>query len=503
MNRTTQIANIKNNIQWDIVIIGGGATGLGAAIDAASRGYTCLLIEQYDFAKGTSSKSTKLLHGGVRYLQEGNIRLVLEALRERGRLLINAAHLSSVQAFIIPVFSWWEKWFYLIGLKLYDLMAGSHSIGDTKVLSKKEIIEAIPAINTTQLTGGVLYYDGQFDDSTMCIEMAATAIKHGATVINYCKATGFIKTNQKITGVYIVDETNNDIFEIHSKAVVNATGVFTNTVMQLDDTKLHDYITPSQGIHLMIDPHFFPGTNAMMIPKTSDGRVLFAVPWHGKIILGTTDTAIDKITIEPKPLEEEINFILTHFNKYCSNPITRKDILSVYVGLRPLIKHSGIQSAQLSRAHSLTVSNSGLITITGGKWTTYRQMAEDTIDNAIFVGKLKKSICITKTLPIGEPNLKGNILKQIIAENLDWNQPIHPNFAFKKAEIIYAIRNQMALHLEDVLARRIRLLYLDARIAIQVAPEVARIMAKEMEKDAGWTMNEINGFTDLAKQYIV
>ena len=503
MNRKDQIAKATINPNWDIVIIGGGATGLGAAIDAASRGYKCLLIEQYDFAKGTSSKSTKLLHGGVRYLQQGNISLVMEALRERGRLLKNAPHLSSIQSFIIPVYSCWEKWFYAIGLKLYDLMAGSYSIGSTKILSKKKIIEALPAINTTQLVGGVLYYDGQFDDSSMCIEMAATAIKHGATIINYCKAVSFIKTNQKITGLHIVDETTKETFEVKTKVVVNATGVFTNAIMQLDDKHLHDYVTPSQGIHLMIEPCFFAGENAMMIPKTSDGRVLFAVPWHGKIIIGTTDTVIDKIAIEPKPLEEEINFIITHFNKYCLTSISRKDILSVYVGLRPLIKHSGIQSAQLSRAHSLTVSNSGLITITGGKWTTYRQMAEDAIDNAIFVGKLKKSICITKNLPIGDPNLKENMIKHIILENPDWNQPIHPNFIFKKAEIIYAIRYQMAIHLEDVLARRVRLLYLDARMAIQVAPEVARIMAKEMQKDTEWTMNEINSFTALANQYIV
>jgi glycerol-3-phosphate dehydrogenase len=503
MNRTEQLNQLKSNPHWDLVIIGGGATGLGSAIDAASRGYKCLLIEQYDFAKGTSSKSTKLLHGGVRYLQQGNIGLVLEALRERGRLLKNASHLSSIQPFIIPIYSLWEKWFYAIGLKIYDLMAGKLSIGKTTLLNKKEVIRDIPNIQQTKIKGGVLYYDGQFDDTALCVDMAATAIEYGATVLNYCKAIEFIKTNKKITGLKFIDSINDETIQINSKAVINATGVFTNAIMQLDDAHLHDYVTSSQGIHLMIDPYFFKGQNAMMIPKTSDGRVLFAVPWYDKVILGTTDTPIEKINIEPKPLEEEIDFIITHFNQYCSTPISKKDILSVYVGLRPLIKHDNIQSAKLSRAHALSVSTSGLITITGGKWTTYRKMAEDAVNNAIFVGKLIHAKCVTKDLKIVNPISKPSILKKIVSENPEMNQLIHENFDFIKAEIIYAIRHQMAMSLEDILARRIRLLYFNAKVAIQVAPEVARIMSKEMNKNADWTIKEINSFSTLASQYIV
>lgn len=503
MNRTEQLEQLKSNPHWDIVIIGGGATGLGSAIDAASRGYKCLLIEQYDFAKGTSSKSTKLLHGGVRYLQQGNIGLVLEALRERGRLLKNASHLSSIQPFIIPIFSLWEKWFYAVGLKLYDLMAGKLSIGKTTLLNKKEVIRDIPDIQQSKIKGGILYYDGQFDDTALCIDMAETAIQYGATILNYCKAIELIKTNKKITGLKFIDSIHEETIQINTKAVINATGVFTNAIMQLDDTQLHDYVTPSQGIHLVIDPYFFKGQNAMMIPKTSDGRVLFAVPWYDKVILGTTDTPIEKINIEPKPLEEEINFIITHFNQYCVTPISKKDILSVFVGLRPLIKHDNIQSAKLSRAHALSVSTSGLITITGGKWTTYRKMAEDAVNNAIFVGKLIHVKCVTKDLKIINPISKPSILKKIVTENPEMNQLIHENFDFIKAEIIYAIRHQMAMSLEDILARRIRLLYFNAKVAIQVAPEVARIMSKEMNKNAEWALKEINNFTVLASQYIV
>ena len=312
-----------------------------------------------------------------------------------------------------------------------------------------------------------------------------------------------LKRNKKITGLKFIDSIHEETIQINAKAVINATGVFTNAIMQLDDTQLHDYVTSSQGIHLVIDPYFFKGQNAMMIPKTSDGRVLFAVPWYDKVILGTTDTPIEKINIEPKPLEEEIHFIISHFNQYCSTPISKKDILSVYVGLRPLIKHDNIQSAKLSRAHALSVSTSGLITITGGKWTTYRKMAEDAVNNAIFIGKLIHAKCITHDLSIFKPTLKPDIVKKIVAENPEMNQLIHENFDFIKAEIIYAIRHQMAMSLEDILARRIRILYLDAKVAIQVAPEVARIMSKEMNKNTEWTLKEINNFTILANQYIV
>jgi glycerol-3-phosphate dehydrogenase len=341
MNRDDMLRQLEQTPLWDIVIIGGGATGLGAAVDAASRGYKTLLVEQYDFSKGTSSRSTKLVHGGVRYLEQGNLKLVKEALRERGYLLQNAPHLTSVQPFIVPVYSWWQKWYYAGGLKIYDLLSGKLSLGKTQVLSQQQTIDALPAIDPEKLVGGILYFDGQFDDSRLCTDLAATAATHGATVINYCKANGFTKAAgkiKKINGVHLTDTARGKEYTVAAKAVINATGVFTDAVMQMDDAAKHDIVLPSQGIHLVVDTSFFPGKNAMMIPKTDDGRVLFAVPWHDKVVLGTTDTPVDITEIEPQPLEEEIEFILSHINRYCSTVITREDVKSVFAGLRPLVK---------------------------------------------------------------------------------------------------------------------------------------------------------------------
>ncbi len=490
--------------QWDIAIIGGGATGLGSAADAASRGYKTLLVEQYDFSKGTSSRSTKLVHGGVRYLQQGNIKLVREALRERGYLLQNAPHLTSVQPFIVPVYSWWEKCYYAIGLKIYDLLSGKLSLGKTQVLSKKQTMEKLPAIDPTKLSGGVLYFDGQFDDSRLCTDLAMTAAKNGATILNYCKATGFKKDNGKITGIQIIDTTTGREYSIHTKSVIKATGVFTDTVLQMDDAARHDLVSPSQGIHLVVDRSFFPGTNAMMIPKTDDGRVLFAVPWQHSVVLGTTDTPIDTAVIEPKPVEEEIEFILKHINRFGKHTILRSDVKSVYVGLRPLVKHKGTRNtALLARDHTLVISPSGLVTITGGKWTTYRKMAEDAIDNAVFISKQEKKACITHNLAIGNIIDREKAIMDMISNNISLGEKIHPNHDHTKAELIYAVQHEMAVTIEDILARRTRLLFLDAKAAIEAAPAVASLIATELKKDAAWETNQVSIFITLAKQYLL
>jgi glycerol-3-phosphate dehydrogenase len=504
MNRSEQICKLNDAATWDIIIIGGGATGAGAALDAASRGYKTLLIEQYDFAKGTSSKSTKLVHGGVRYLQQGNIKLVFEALRERGRLLKNAPHLTSTQAFIVPVYSLWEKIFYGVGLKVYDVLAGSLSLGKTKLLNKKQTIQQLPSINTNKLYGGVLYFDGQFDDSNLCIEILGTAAKKGATIINYFKAIGFIKDNDKITGLEIMDTYTQNIYKIHAKAVVNATGAFTNEVVEMDDKNQSDFVTPSQGIHFVINKNLFEGSTAMMIPKTDDGRVLFAVPWFGKVIVGTTDTPIEKSNIEPKALEEEIKFVLEHINRYGTQKITRADVNSIFVGLRPLIstKNKGNTSG-VSREHALHISLSGLVSIIGGKWTTYRQMAIHAIDNAAFVGKLPTRNCVTANLPIDLSVEKKNIIKSIIESNPEYAHPIHADYHYQLAEIIYAVRHQMATNVEDILSRRIRLLYLDARLAMQVAPNIAMVLSKELNKDQNWIQQQVVAFNELASTYIL
>ncbi len=506
MNRDHSLQQLTHTAIWDIIIIGGGATGLGSAVDAASRGYKTLLIEQHDFSKGTSSRSTKLVHGGVRYLQQGNIKLVKEALRERAYLLHNAPHLTSVQPFVVPVFNFWEKMYYAIGLKMYDLLSGKLSLGKTKVLSRKETIAYLPAINSKKLSGGILYFDGQFDDSRLCTELAVTATKHGATILNYGKASGFLKDKSKIpkiNAVVFTDMLSGKEYTVHTKAVINATGVFTDAVMQMDDKARHDIVSPSQGIHLVVNHSFFPGTHAMMIPKTDDGRVLFSVPWHDHIVLGTTDTPVEKTELEPKPLEEEIEFILKHINRYGTSLIERKDVKSVYVGLRPLVKTQGNKStALLSRDHTLVVAPSGLVTVTGGKWTTYRKMAEDAVENAVFVSKQEKRECMTRTLMIGDPD-RENIITEMIKAEPSLANILHTGYPYTKADVVYAVRVEMAVSVEDVLARRTRLLFLDAKAAIALAPEVASLMAKDLDKDIDWEKTQVTNFTKLAQQYLL
>ena len=491
MNRTGMLQQLEEVKQWDIIIIGGGATGLGSALDAASRGYSTLLIEQYDFGKGTSSRSTKLVHGGVRYLAQGNIKLVLEALRERGYLLKNAPHVTSSLAFIIPAYSWWDKLFYGIGLQVYDIMSGKLSIGKTKLLSKKQTLAQLPGINEANLKGGILYYDGQFDDTRLATDLAITATQHQAVVLNYVKASSLLKTNGKLTGLIAEDTLTGKQYSLQAKAVINATGVFTDAVLQMDEPEEDHLVAPSQGIHLVVDKKFFPGNNALMIPKTDDGRVLFAVPWHNKVVLGTTDTPIEQISIEPKPLEEEIEFILHHANRYLEQDITRADVQSMFAGLRPLVKKRGTaKTSVLSRDHTILVSKSNLVTITGGKWTTYRKMAEDAIDNAVFIAKLERKECITKHLPIGK-------LQQ------DGEKFIHAAQQLTDADIKRYIETEMALTVEDVLARRTRILFTDARSAIQKAPEVARQMAAQLNKEEAWVTEQVSNFKALAEQYIL
>jgi glycerol-3-phosphate dehydrogenase len=496
MDRPSMLQKLKDETEWDIVIIGGGATGLGAAVDAATRGYKILLIEHFDFGKGTSSRSTKLVHGGVRYLAQGNIKLVMEALHERGYLLKNAPHLTTALAFIVPAYSFFSKWYYGIGLKVYDLLSRKLSLGKTRFLNKKETLQKLPGISNKKLKGGILYYDGQFDDARLIIELAITAAKHGATILNYCKAKEFVKAGKKISDLVLEDIINHVTYRVKTKAVINATGVFADKVIQMDEQEEEALVMPSQGIHLVIDKNFFPGTNAMMIPKTDDGRVLFAVPWHDKVVLGTTDTPVDEISFEPKPLAEEIEFLLKHANRYFQKNITRSDVRSMFAGLRPLVKRKkGKKTSLLSRDHTILVSKSGLVTITGGKWTTYRKMAKDAVDNAAFVAGLPKRNCVTKQLAISDQE------KAYVKE--DGTGFIHSSFHFTQKDIERFVQKEMAITVEDVLARRTRLLFLDARAAIDAAPSVAKAMAVAMNKDGHWINEQINLFTKLAKQYCI
>lgn len=499
-----------------MVVVGGGATGLGIAVDASKRGFKVLLLEKNDFAKGTSSRSTKLVHGGVRYLAQGNIKLVIDALRERAFLLANAPHLTRVQEFIIPVYSWFDKWFYGIGLFIYELMAQKRSLGHTRILGKKELFATLPSLQKKGLKGGVAYSDGQFDDARLAIALARTADDLGGTLLNYVNVTGLVKENSKVVGIRAQDELGGREYEISTKVVINATGVFVDDILDMDDPDSPAAVMPSQGVHLVISKDFFPGDRALMIPKTEDGRVLFALPWHDAVVIGTTDTPLNEISDDPIALEAEIDFIIKHFNAYNEISITRADLLSVFAGLRPLVKTLNKGSTALaSRDHTILVSASNLITITGGKWTTYRKMAKDAVNNAAFVAKLPIVKCATRKLRLHgyDENIQyGTALsvygsdavhiRQMILNDASLGERIHSSFNYCKAELVWAVANEMAMTVEDILARRSRMLFVDARAAIASAETVATLMAEQLGMDAEWREDQVRRFQEMAEPYL-
>ncbi|WP_415859556.1 glycerol-3-phosphate dehydrogenase/oxidase [Aureibaculum sp. 2210JD6-5] len=517
--RETLIEQLQSDSNWDVIIIGGGATGLGIALDSVTRGYKTLLLEQIDFAKGTSSRSTKLVHGGVRYLAQGNIDLVKEALYERGLMLKNASHLVTNQSFIIPNYKLWDTLKYTIGLKLYDFLAGKLSFGKSIRINKKKTTSRLSTIRTDKLKGSVVYHDGQFDDSRLAINIAQTCIEKGATLLNYCKVIKLLKDDTgKVNGVVAHDRERDECYNLNAKVIINATGVFTDEVLQMDNENAKNMVRPSQGIHLVLNKSFLPGNDAIMIPKTDDGRVLFLVPWHDKVVVGTTDTLLDSHSLEPKPLDKEVDFIIATANKYLNKKVSKQDVLSIFAGLRPLAapKDDSEKTKEISRSHKIIISESELITITGGKWTTYRRMAQDTINKAISIGKLPNKECKTKNLSIhGAMNnldrtnhlyiygtdQKG--IEELIVKEPKLGEKLHPKSDFTKAEAVWAIRNEMARTIEDVLARRVRMLFLDARAAIISAPIVAELLAKELGKDKVWERKEIDNFTKIAKQYVL
>jgi len=505
--------------EWDLIVIGGGATGLGTALDAASRGFKTLLLEQSDFAKGTSSRSTKLVHGGVRYLAQGDISLVYQALKERGRMQENAAHLVSKEEFIIPCFSWFSVAKYLAGLKMYDWLSGKYSFGRSRFLSRKEVALKIPGLDDKELVGGISYFDGKFDDARLAVNIAQTCMDQGGTVLNYVKVTGLLKDeNGKISGVNAFDTLSGSKYKLYSKAVVNATGVFVDDILQMNIPNAEKLVRPSQGVHVVLDNSFLNSDSALMIPETSDKRVLFAVPWHSRLLVGTTDTPIETHSLEPRALEEEIDFILNTASQYFKRTVTRNDVLSVFAGLRPLAapdKNDSNSTKEISRDHKLIVSDSGLITITGGKWTTYRKMSEETVDEVIHTANLEKRKCVTKELKIHSSEISASnshlkiygtdrlLIEELVKENPDWNAKLHPDFPNIKAEVIWAVRNEMAYTVEDVLARRLRILFVDVRAAIGMSGEVARLMAIESSKSGDWIDEQVNDFKLLATQYLL
>jgi glycerol-3-phosphate dehydrogenase len=515
MNREEMVERIGDpSMRWDFIVIGGGATGMGIAVEAASRGYRVALLEQSDFSAGTSSRSTKLIHGGVRYLQQGNVSLVLEALKERGILRRNAPHLVHDLPFIVPVYDWWEGPFYGVGLKIYDMLAGKAGFGPSQLLSRKETIEKIPTVETKGLRGGVIYHDGQFDDSRLVINLAQTAAEQGGTLVNYMKVVGFLKQNDLVSGVIAHDLENDREYQIKARAVINATGVFSDRIRQLDDPSCHKVMQPSQGVHIVLDKSFLPGKTAIMVPHTDDGRVLFAIPWHNSVLVGTTDTPVSEITMEPLPMEEEIEFLLKHATRYLTQDPGPGDVLSVFAGLRPLVgKSDNMETATISREHAISISRTGLVTIAGGKWTTYRKMAEETLDHAIEIAQLGFRLPVTRHLQIhgyhnhsdefGDLKEYGSDaleIQALVKKNRRLGETL-PNTSILKAEVVWSVRHEMARTVEDFLGRRRRTLFLNARAAQDAAPEVAKIMAKELGKGIFWKKQQLRDFQKTAEAF--
>lgn len=517
MKRKELIKELESNKPWDVIVIGGGATGLGAALEATTRGYKTLLLEQYDFTNGTSSRSTKLVHGGVRYLAQGDIQLVLEALKERGLLLKNAPHLVRNKPFLIPSYTWWYKPFYTIGLTIYDLLSWKRRFGKSIPYSREKTLQKIPTLRKHKLRGSILYHDGQFDDSRLGINLMQTIIEKGGVALNYMKVENFVKTNNIISGVIVKDGETDITYTLQAKAVLNATGVFVDKLVQKDNPKARPIVKPSQGVHIVIDKKFLQSDYALMIPKTRDGRVLFAVPWHDKVILGTTDVPKEDAVIEPKATNEEVAFILETAGRYLETKPTKADVKSVFAGLRPLAapkKRVNGKTKEISRKHKIIISKSGLVSIIGGKWTTYREMGEDAIDKITTLAKLQKKDSITEKLHIH--GYKENVdyenplyfygsdienIKALIKTNPELDAWLSEELKIKKAQVVWAVRNEYARTIEDFLSRRTRALLLDAAESVKMAQKVAEIMAIELKYSKEWEKEQVISYTKLASAY--
>ncbi|MBI3785612.1 MAG: glycerol-3-phosphate dehydrogenase/oxidase [Deltaproteobacteria bacterium] len=518
LNRAQKLERIRNHARpWDMIIIGGGATGAGVAVDAAARGYEVVLLEQSDFGKGTSSRSTKLVHGGVRYLERGDVPLVMEALRERGIMRRNAPHLVSDLAFVVPVYAWWEGPFYGAGLRMYNILAGKYGFGKSRNLSKEKTLAALPTIRREGLRGGVIYYDGQFDDMRFLISLLQTAAEQGATLLNYVQVTDLKRGREGVVdGVVAREVESGETLQLQGRVVINATGAFVDAIRTMAEPKALPMIAPSQGIHLVFDKSFLPGNRAIMVPHTSDGRVMFAIPWNGHTLIGTTDTPISTPTLDPVPLEREIDFILQTASLYLHKAPSRRDVLSMFAGIRPLVKvGNGRDTAALSRDHTIRVDESGLLTITGGKWTTYRNMAEDCVNHAAMLGGLDEKSCVTKELNIhgylqhaerlGHLSVYGSdatALLQLSQDAPHLGERLHPALPYTAAQVVWAVRHEYARTLDDVLSRRTRATFLNVRAALEMAPRVAALMAEELERDADWQLQQLESFRALARGYL-
>ena len=499
---------------WDIIIVGGGATGIGAAVDAASRGYRCALFEQSDFGKGTSSRSTKLVHGGVRYLRQGRIALVREALRERSIIFRNAPHVVQRLPFLVPAYHGWELPYYAAGLAIYSALSSGTSFGRSRTLSRQQVVSHLPTLNAASagglrgsLRGGVLYTDGQFDDARLLINLAQTAADHGATLLNYVQVLRTIRgTNGLVRGVHVRDFESGRDAQVLGRCVINATGAFCDELRHGDEPDAHPIVTLSQGAHIVLDQSFLPGHTAMTIPRTSDGRVVFAIPWHGHLLVGTTDTPIEHVSLEPKPLADEVDFLLKSMGEYVTKQPRRCDVRSAFAGIRPLVRRrngaTSAKTSELSRDHILEVSRSGLITVVGGKWTTYRAMANECIDLAAAVARLPRRPCVTARVKIrgAEDAMTMQVMGRGDPQASPW---LDEALAIDEVCVRWAARHEAARTVDDVLSRRTRALHLNARSAIRMAPEVARVLGEELGRDPLWQQNQVEEFRALAANYLI
>lgn len=497
IDRSALTARLKGRETWDMVVVGGGATGLGCALDAAARGYRVLLVEAHDFGKGTSSRATKLIHGGVRYLAQGNVPLVTEALLERSRLLRNAPSLVHPLRFVVPAYGWLDKPRFGIGLTLYDLLAGRHGIAPCRLLDPAETVAALPTVEQTGLRGGIAYWDAQFDDSRLCIALMRTLFEYGGVAINYLSVESLITDGERVAGVRVLDLETAVTHDVSARVVINATGVWADRLRGFERPGVKPLLRPSQGVHVVVDAAFLPGADALLVPQTPDGRVLFVIPWQGRVLIGTTDTARSDLPLEPVALAGEIDFILETAGRYLARKPTRADVRSVFAGLRPLIDAgSAARTGRLSREHHIEVSRGGMVTITGGKWTTYRRMAEDCIDVAQSVARLGRHPCVTAELRISASS-PGDVGDHPGAE-----RRLADGVSVREGDVVYAAHYELARTVEDMLARRHRALFLDARSAQSAAPAVARILARELGRDEAWCEAQCRAFDTLAAGYL-